>query len=110
MPRAPLQLQKCADVGASDRPDIAPEAAAQDLLGAVGEAGLGDLPGGLEGFGVAELVRAMADVEVRSLADAVHASSSGPPQEVSCHAGSNLVSNPISLLDIEIRLRPILVM
>lgn len=74
MPRAPSQLQKCADVGASDRPDIAPEAAGQDLLGAVGEAGLGDLPGGLEGFGVAELIRTMGDVEVRSLVDAVHES------------------------------------
>lgn len=74
MPRAPSQLQKCADVGASDRPGVAPEASAQDLLGAAAEAPLGDLPGALEGFGVAALVRSMSEMEVRTLVDAVHAS------------------------------------
>jgi hypothetical protein len=74
MPRAPLQLQKCADVCASDRPAVAPEAAGQNLLGAVAEAGLGDLPRVLEGFGVAVLVRSMREVEVRTLVDEVHAS------------------------------------
>jgi hypothetical protein len=74
MPRAPSQLQKCADVGASDRPGVAPEASAQDLLGAAAEAPLGDLPGALEGIGVAALVRSMSEVEVRTLVDEVHAS------------------------------------
>ena len=74
MPRAPSQLQKCADVGASDRPDIAPEAAGQDLLGTVAEARLGNPPQGLEGLGVAELIRSMSDVEVRYSVDEVHAS------------------------------------
>ena len=74
MPRAPSQLQKCADVGASDRPGVAPEASAQDLLGAAAEAPLGDLPGTLEGIGVASLVRSMSEVEVRTLVDEVHAS------------------------------------
>lgn len=74
MPRAPSQLQKCADVGASGRPGVAPEASAQDLLGAAAEAPLGDLPGTLEGIGVAALVRSMSEVEVRTLVDEVHAS------------------------------------
>ncbi len=74
MPRAPSQLQKCADVGASGRPGVAPEASAQDLLGAAAEAPLGDLPGTLEGIGVASLVRSMSEVEVRTLVDEVHAS------------------------------------
>ena len=74
MTRAPSQLQKCADVGLSDRSGVAPEASGQDLLGAVAEARRGDLPGALEGFGVAELVRSMGDVEVRTLVDEVHAS------------------------------------
>lgn len=74
MPRAPSLLQKCADVGASDRPGVAPEASEQDLLGAAAEAQLGDLPGALGGFGVAALVRSMSEVEVRTLVDEVHAS------------------------------------
>ena len=74
MPRAPSQLQKSANVGASDRPGVAPEASGHDLLGAAAEVQLGDLPGALEGFGVAALVRSMSEVEVRTLVDEVHAS------------------------------------
>lgn len=74
MPRAPSQLQKCANVGASDRPGVAPEASEQDLLGAAAEVRLGDHPEVLKGFGVAELVRSMSEVEVRTLVDEVHAS------------------------------------
>lgn len=74
MPRVPSQPQKCADVGASGRPGVTPEASAQDLLGAAAEAPLGDLAGTLEGIDVAALVRGMSDVEVRTLVDEVHAS------------------------------------
>ena len=74
MTRAPSQLQKCADVGASDRPGVALEASGQDLLGVVAEVRLGDLPQVLESFGVAALVRNMSEVEVRTLVDEVHAS------------------------------------
>ena len=74
MPRAPSQLQKCADIGASYRPGVAPEASAQDLLGAAAEAPLGDLLGTLEGIGVAAPVQGMSEVEVRTLVDEVHAS------------------------------------
>lgn len=74
MPRAPSQLQKCADFAVSDRPGVAPEASAQDLLGTVAEARLGNPPQGFEGLGVAELIRSMSDVEVRYLVDEVRAS------------------------------------
>lgn len=74
MTRAPSQLQKCADVGASGRPGVAPEVAGQDLLSAMAEARLVELAGGLEGFAVADLVKSMGEVEVRNLLNAVHAS------------------------------------
>lgn len=74
MPRAPSQLQKCADFGVSDRPGVAPEASAQDLLGAAADAPLGDLAGTLEGIGVAALVWSMSELEVRALVDEVHSS------------------------------------
>ena len=74
MTRAPSQLQKCADLGASDRPGVAPEASGQDLLGAVAEARRGDLPGALECIGVAELVGSMSEMDVRTVVDEVHAS------------------------------------
>lgn len=74
MPRAPSQRQKCTDVGAPDRPIVSHEASWQDLLGAVTEGSLGNPPRGLEGLGVAELIRGMSDVEVRTLVAEVHAS------------------------------------